>query len=239
MLCLDFVYPTAAENLALDEALLLVAEELETPSEVLRFWEPERPYVVVGRSSRVALEVNHQECERRRIPILRRSSGGASIATAPGCLMYSLLLSHERRPAVRQINEAHRHVLETMVGALGALIPGIACRGTSDLVLGGRKVSGNSLQVKRSHVLYHGTFLYDFPVELAEACLAMPPRQPDYRAGRSHTEFIANLPVQPQQIKEALRRAWKAEELVVDCPRELAQLLVETKYRNGAWTYRH
>ncbi len=67
--------------------------------------------------------------------------------------------------------------------------------GISDLVLGDRKFSGNSLRCKRDHFLYHGTLLYQFPLEQIGELLKMPARQPNYRQGRPHGEFVMNLPL--------------------------------------------
>src|SRR2546423_175049 len=54
----DLTLPTPAQNLAFDEALLEWAEESAGNDEYLRLWESPDPIVVVGRSSRVAAEVN-------------------------------------------------------------------------------------------------------------------------------------------------------------------------------------
>jgi len=216
---LDLTLPTPAENLALDEALLDQAEALPDPIETLRFWEPAAAAVVVGRSSSVAHEVCLEACRCDGVPILRRASGGAAVVIGPGCLMYALVLSLRRRPALHAVNAAHRFVLGTLAAALGTLSPGVRCRGISDLTLGEKKFSGNSLRVKRENLVYHGTLLYDFPLESLDRYLAMPPREPDYRKGRPHREFVVNLPVAPAAIREAIRTAWAATDLCIDWPR--------------------
>src|SRR5258705_11573433 len=99
----DHRLPTPAENLAFDEALLEWAEQGSSDGEFLRLWESTQPMVVVGRSSRVAKEVNEQYCGQEGIPILRRFSGGAAIVTGPGCLMYALVLSYAVRPELKDI----------------------------------------------------------------------------------------------------------------------------------------
>ena len=50
----------------------------------------------------------------QRIPILRRSSGGAAIVAGPGCLMYAVVLSYEARPELRDISRAHAFVLDRL-----------------------------------------------------------------------------------------------------------------------------
>ena len=61
-------FPTPAENLAADEALLDLAENEGV--ETLRIWESAIPFVVLGLSNHVAHEVAVAACAQRGIPIL-------------------------------------------------------------------------------------------------------------------------------------------------------------------------
>jgi lipoate-protein ligase A len=246
MRLLDHTCATAAENLALDEALLELAErsaDTDGPTatsfanlEVLRLWEPAEPLVVVGRSSQLAVEVDEAECARRGISILRRGSGGAAIVTGPGCLMYAVVLSYRQRPGLRSLDVAHRTVMETLRGALAAVVPGVQFQGTCDLTLDGCKFSGNSLRCRREHLLYHGTLLYDFPLELIAACLRSPPRQPNYRAGRGHRSFVANLPIGREQLRQLVIDAWQADRPYGPVPLELVEQLAREKFLDPTWT---
>jgi len=237
MECLELTLPTAAENLALDEALLEEAEQGGPPRETLRLWESPEMAVFVGRSSRVNLEVRMDVCRELGIPIMRRISGGAAVVAGPGCLMYALVLSCELRPRLRAISRAHGDVLGAMVEALTPLASGVAMRGTSDLILepGQLKFSGNSVRCRRGHLLYHGTLLYNFPLERIERCLTMPPRMPDYRKSRPHGRFVANLPLGREAIRRALVSAWGAERLRKDWPTDRVARLVAEKYGRTEW----
>ncbi|MHB8863674.1 MAG: lipoate--protein ligase family protein [Pirellulaceae bacterium] len=230
--------PTPEENLALDEAILEQAECGAGPSEVLRLWEPSGPMVVVGRSSRVTVEVNQDMCRQAGIPILRRCSGGAAVVTGPGCLMYSVVLAYRHRPEMRVLEQAHGFVLGVLSRALGRLAPEVVMRGTSDLARGDRKFSGNSLRCKREHLLYHGTILYDFPLELIGRCLKVPPRQPAYRQQREHAAFVANFPATRDQLTACLQEAWGACERLATWPRQTVAELVATRYSQASWNLR-
>ena len=232
---LDHTCQTPEENIALDEALLEQAEASGEPNEMLRIWEPHAPLVVVGRSSRVDVEVNVEACRQRGIPILRRSSGGAAIVAGPGCLMYAVVLSHQRRPHLCAIDEAHRFVLTTILAALAKRTSGVARQGTSDLTLADRKFSGNSMRAKREHLLYHGTLLYDFPLPLIGHCLGTPPRQPEYRQAREHDRFVTNLPLPAAELRAVLVEAWQAREPLGDWPQALTRQLVAEKYSRQEW----
>src|SRR5262245_38971942 len=77
MRLVDLTLPGAAENLALDEALLLEAEA-GRGGEVLRFWEWPEPAVVLGSAGVVADDVDDPACTADGVPVLRRSSGGGT-----------------------------------------------------------------------------------------------------------------------------------------------------------------
>ncbi|MFW6125025.1 MAG: lipoate--protein ligase family protein [Pirellulales bacterium] len=230
---LDLTLPTVAENLALDSALLDEAEAAEHALETLRIWESPETAVVVGRSSRPEVEVDLAACRREGVAVLRRDSGGAAVVIGPGCLMYALVLSQHRTPGLRRIDAIHGSVLGQLGRALKPLVPGVTPRGTSDLAVGGRKVSGNSVRIKRQHFLYHGTLLYDFPLERIGRLLRRPPRMPEYRAGRPHEQFVTNLPVAAGALIEALRVGWQADRVDGDWPRQGVERLVAEQYERG------
>src|SRR5271156_784636 len=75
---LDLTLPSPAENLACDEALLDACEE-NGGEEVLRFWEAREKIVAVGYANKIATEVNVENCRAKKIPILRRCSGGGTV----------------------------------------------------------------------------------------------------------------------------------------------------------------
>jgi lipoate-protein ligase A len=229
---------TGPENLALDEALLDDAEAgPPVEGETLRVWESPQPMAVIGRSSRAAEEVDLEACASLDIPVLRRSSGGAAVVAGPGCLMYAVVLSYARRPALKFIDYTHRFVLEQIASAVRQQIPEVRLAGISDLAWRDRKISGNSVRCKRSHLLYHGTLLYNFPLDLLETCLRTPPRQPDYRRQREHIDFVTNIPLDVDLFVQSLVNQWQATPST-NWPRERVKKLVAETYGRDEWNMR-
>ena len=235
MQLLDLTLPTVPENLALDEALLDEAEVAGRALETLRLWEPAQTMVVVGRSSKIAAEVDDEACRADGISVYRRTSGGAAVVTGQGCLMYAVVLSYQLEPGLRAVDVAHRHVLGRIVTALRRWLPGVSCRGVSDLALGDLKFSGNSVRCKRDHLLYHGTVLYQFPLVKISRYLKMPPRVPDYRGDRAHDSFVMNLPLDRMHIRHALVDAFQATESRAEWPQALTAQLVGERYARPEW----
>jgi lipoate-protein ligase A len=236
MQLLDLTLPTPQENVALDEALLEATEAGEV-TEVLRLWESPQPIVVVGRSSRAHEEVDLPACRRLGVPVLRRASGGAAVVGGPGCLMYGLVLPYAGREHLRLIDELHRHVLGRIRAAIGSLVRGVEHIGICDLAIGGQKFSGNSVRCKRDHFLYHGTVLYGFDLALIERLLKMPPRQPEYRDGRPHREFLANITVSSNDLRRVIAAAFDAAKPLAEWPREQTAELVATRYGQESWNF--
>lgn len=238
---LPLTLETPAANLALDEALLDAAVDGQLPGEVLRLWESPGYFAVLGRSSPLS-EVHAETCRRDDVAVLRRASGGATILTGPGCLMYAVVLDAERRPELRSVDRAHELVLDTIAAALAPFALGIARHGTSDLTIPAEragdppvKFSGNSLRLKRGHLLYHGTLLYDFPLDQVETWLAAPARQPKYRGERDHRQFVTNLPATRAALEAAFTAAWEANEPLANWPRDRTAELAATRYSTLEW----
>jgi lipoate-protein ligase A len=233
---LDPTLPSPAENLALDEALLLEAEA-ERMGEVLRCWELPAYAVIVGSGGSIAEEVNEAACTADGVPILRRCSGGGAVLLGPGCLCFSLVLSYERE-SIRDLRRSYVYILERIKQSLLPIAPGVVLAGTSDLALGELKVSGNSQRRLSRFLLHHGTLLCGLDCSRMERYLPPPKRQPAYRQGRDHRSFMTNLPASSGTLRQALRRAWEAHGELADWPRSLTAELSRDKYTQREWTHR-
>ena len=235
---LDLTFADPASNLACDEALLELCEKNEEDG-FLRIWEPEHYFVVLGYSNKVASEVNVTACEAKGIPIFRRFSGGGTVLQGPGCLNYSLAVNNERLGIPADLTASYRFVLERHLKfCAGQSCETVQIQGISDLTLDGRKFSGNAQHRKRSR-LFHGTFLLSFDITLIEKYLAMPSRQPDYRRGRSHEAFLCNLSVAPNDVRQALKQTWEANEPLHEIPVDRIKALVRERYSQDAWNFKY
>jgi lipoate-protein ligase A len=230
---LDLTLPTLAENLALDEALLLQAEA--GGPEMLRLWQWPQHAVVLGAGGRVADDVDVEACRADDVPLARRASGGGTVLLGPGCLLYTVVLAFDCDPALQALLPSFQWVL----GRIVAMLPDLALRvqGSSDLTLDDRKVSGNAQQRKRDHFLQHGTLLYAFDVDAVACYLKAPPRQPDYRRQRSHRDFLTNLPLSAAALTQALRHAFGAA-TPGHWSAETVRQLVQEKYARPEWIER-
>jgi lipoate---protein ligase len=233
---LDLAFTDPASNLACDEMLLEMVEADDCIDGILRVWQPETYFVVLGHSNRLSAEVNISACAVATVPILRRISGGGTILQGPGCLNYSLALNCEAH-GIKNVMGAFRYVLDPHRQLIGKLMGTEICiDGISDLTSAGRKFSGNA-QYRKSHaVLVHGTFLLNFDLSMIERCLQIPPKQPEYRFNRCHRDFVTNLNIEARCVLELLSECWNADGKLNDIPWERIDSLVRSRYGTADWT---
>ncbi len=219
---IDTSFPTPEQNLAADEFLL------DQEQEVLRFWEPNSYFVVLGHSNKIKAEVKSTE-----IPVFRRVSGGGCVLQGPGCLNYALVLDSSR-PGLEKIDSTNRAIMEKNRNALLLLLPDVQIQGVSDLTLHNLKFSGNAQRRKHRFILFHGTFLLTMDLTMVEKVLNMPEKQPDYRKNRPHGGFIANVPVESAAIKDCLKTEWQASGPDVPLPATALDVLAQ-KHTDPNW----
>ena len=236
---IDLTLASPAENVACDETLLDLCEH-DSFDEVLRTWESNEPFIVVGYGNHVDLEVDRAACEKDGVPVIRRCSGGGAVVQGPGCLNYSLMLQIHRHAEVASITSANCSIMKRNAAVISKLLGREASiEGYTDLTLDGRKFSGNAQRRKRTHLLFHGTFLLDsFDFALISRYLKHPSREPEYRGTRTHDEFVTSVALNAEQVRSALRREWGAAKELSALPDEPLRTLLATRYSHREWNFK-
>lgn len=171
-----------------DDAFLAGAEAAGRPA--LRVYRPAETVVVLGAGSRPEREVNLPAAARAAVPVVRRPGGGCAVLLDPGNVIVSVALPLAAAPGIRS---TFGRVSGWMIAALARLgLPGVEVAGVSDLTLEGRKIGGSCLHRGRL-AYFSGTLLVGGRIGLMEELLPHPPREPEYRQGRPHREFLLNL----------------------------------------------
>lgn len=237
---MEFVnlYPDTPEgNLALDELLLDKAERGEM-GESLRFWEPDQYFVVLGRACKVSREVNVEKCRKDGVKVLRRASGGGTVLQGKGCVNYSLVLSYGRSPEMKTISSCYEKILGDISSAICGeeqfeVLP------LCDIAFRGKKFSGNAQCRKKRYFLHHGTILLDLDIDKIEKYLKHPPKEPEYRQGRKHGDFLANINKSRDVLENAIKGVFSGADALVWEPHKRftqdLERLVRKKYSRDEW----
>ena len=172
--------------------------------------------VVLGYGNVPEKELHVVACQQRGIPMHRRSSGGGAVYLDAGCLNYSLLLPIDSHAALASVPATNQWVMECQRKILSSLLEGaVTCEGDTDLAWEGIKVSGNAQRRLRQACLFHGSILCQASLEDMVQVLSHPSREPTYRQGRPHAQFVRNTELDPAELAEAMLRAWCGQKKVI------------------------
>jgi len=217
MILRDISFVSPQENILFDDVLLDLAEK-EEQGEMLRLWESKEIFIVLGRIGKEQEELNMEHVKKDRIPVLRRSSGGGTVVQGRGCLNYSLILEKAKHRQLQDIRGSYQFILGRIISILKKEKIDAQFMPISDIALvsSQKKISGNAQKRGRKFLLHHGTILYDFPIEAIEKYLAFPKDMPPYRQGRSHRDFVTNLGLSLDRVKEILKQPFPVDRVVND-----------------------
>lgn len=239
--CLELSHAGVARELAIDEALLIEADA-GRGRPLLRFWEPTGYAVVLGASCRMGEDVHVDACREDGVPIWRRSSGGGTVVVGPGALSVTVILPESAAPGLSAVDQAQHHVLDWIARSIRHAGPPVTLAGRGDLVLFDRKCGGSAQRRLKDWFMIHCSILYDFPLARITRYLMIPRRQPDYRQGREHHDFLSNLGLPRTILMETIRGACLSGasrfQALPSAPLALVESLMAEKFANRTWIER-
>ncbi|MBZ0266211.1 hypothetical protein K8I28_16255 [bacterium] len=164
--------------------------------------------IVLGRGSKFNLEVNREEYFNDPIKVYQRRGGGCAVVLDPGNIIVSVALV---APGLKQTKEYFQRCTDWMIlGMKKCGVGKVYQDGISDLVMDNRKIAGSCVWRSKDIFYYSVSLLVDADLSLIDRYLLHPPREPEYRQGRSHSEFVTNIfdesnPSNRQTLMECLK----------------------------------
>ncbi|MFB0569692.1 MAG: biotin/lipoate A/B protein ligase family protein [Nitrososphaeria archaeon] len=223
-----------ALNLALDEALLLAAND-EQEADTLRLWRNQN-CVVLGRREDAAREVNLEEAARHGTKIARRFTAGGTVYHDLGNLNWTLVFHRDTRVFAGWSNiRGMFHALsEPLVEALTDAGADAKFQPPNSINVHGRKISGMAAYLRSDSILCHGTLLVTTNLTRLEALL----RNPRFQMTTLQRELGE---VDIREIAEAVKRSYEArvDRFITTSPSaeelRLASYLKKSKYCTDSW----
>lgn len=164
---LDTKNSSAAMNMAIDEAVMLSG----TPT--LRFYGWEPPAVSIGYFQGIEQEVDLAACKRLGVDVVRRLTGGGAVFHDKE-LTYSIIIPEKDNIVSRNILESYGQICGFVVEGLRKLGLPAEFKPINDIVVNGKKVSGNAQTRRGGMILQHGTVLLEADVKKMFSILKVP-----------------------------------------------------------------
>ena len=131
-----------------------VARTKPAESEYFFMWQVE-PSVIFGRNQLIENEVNIPYCRSHGIRMYRRKSGGGCVYADMSNIMFAYITPDEN------VSLTFNKYIDLVVGTLRKLGVPAEASGRNDILIHGRKVSGNAFYHIPGRSIVHGTMLYD------------------------------------------------------------------------------
>lgn len=175
-------------------------------------WQPDGTYIVLGRANEEEFSVFSGKAIEDNIRVCKRPSGGESVVLTPNMIVFSLKINIIKLSRPRNIFKIINDHLISSFNEIG--INNLDSRGISDLSINNRKILGSSMYLKNNILFYHAVLNVKENISIISKYLKHPKREPDYRAGRDHKEFVTSIwaegyKIDIQQLSSAINKAIK------------------------------
>lgn len=162
------------------------ARQLNDGDDLFFLWQVE-PSVIFGRNQDIASEVNLDYCRQHGIAFYRRKSGGGCVYADKSNVMMSYITRSD------EVTTTFSRYMEMVTAVLREL--GIAATSTenNDVLIDGRKVSGNAFYHIPGHSIVHGTMLFDTNMEHMLNAITPPQTKLDTHGVKSVRQRITLL----------------------------------------------
>lgn len=223
-------------NLALESALMASVRKNEM---ILYLWQNDNT-VVIGRNQNVRKECNLTNIRKDGVTIVRRPSGGGAVYHDLGNQNYTFLCASGNYDVSRQTAVICRALAEAGIRA--------EISGRNDILVNGRKISGNAYYHHNGCSYQHGTLLVCSDLSKMPAYLNPDPGKLKAKGVDSVRSRVMNLSeVKPDLTPELLRNllvkaceevyGLHAEERPQPDPEVFADYL--RMFTSDEWTYGH
>lgn len=153
-------------------------------------WQPEKLIIALGRSDTIENSVEIDEANKINVKIIKRPSGGHTVVLSPKTIVVSIIFTNKDLNTKKIFKTANK-LITASLEELG--VKEINEKGISDLCIKDKKILGSSIYKKADKVLYHAVINHSEDIILIQKLLKHPRKEPEYRAGRSHKDFVTSI----------------------------------------------
>ncbi|MFC2142812.1 biotin/lipoate A/B protein ligase family protein [Candidatus Aenigmatarchaeota archaeon] len=231
-------------NLALEEACISSVKSGKVLP-TIRFYEWKNSSVVVGYFQKILDELDISACEKNKIDVTRRiTGGGAMYLDTVGEVTFSVIAPASMLPG---INESYREVCGWLVNGLKNIGLSAEFRPINDVIINEKKISGSAMTRRGNVVMLHGTLLHKVDPDrmfkfLTPSGKKLSDKQikniKEYVTAVSHHSEISKKELVDEIIYAFIRGKnieesdWTRTEL------KTATALVDNKYKTKEWVFR-
>jgi lipoate---protein ligase len=182
MLCIHLKNNDPYFCLAAEEYLVRNFEE-----DIFMLWQSHNT-VIVGKHQNLLAEINYPFCWKNNITLARRISGGGTVFHDAGNVNFTFI-----RNVMSPAEISFKQFTQPIVDTLARIGIKAETSGRNDLMVEGKKISGNAEHVFKNRVLHHGTLLFNSDLENLGQALKVVPGKYQSKAIQSNRSEVVNI----------------------------------------------
>lgn len=195
------------------------------------------PAVIVGINQNTVQEVNLDYTTSHGIKVVRRQTGGGAVYHDLNNLCYTVIAPF------RENVDNYRRFTAPVIEYLNTLGVKAEFSGRNDIVVGGKKISGNAQTVSGGRIMHHGTLLFDTDMTALTFALKPNKLKTESKGIKSVRARVTNIKqylpdMTVEEFKNGLKEYFKktCEEYVLN-KNDIAEIdkLVRDKYSLYEW----
>lgn len=171
-------------NLALEQYAF---DTLSADQDIFMLWRNDNS-IIVGKHQNTVAEVNAPFVQEKNITVVRRLSGGGAVYHDLGNVNFTFIVKVGDLGAFDFAS-----FCRPVMRALGEFGVTAEINGRNDMVIDGKKFSGNAQYCKKGRVMHHGTILYDSNLGIVGEALVVPKDKIESKGLKSVRSRVANV----------------------------------------------
>lgn len=227
-------------NLAIEEYAL---RNLDINETYLLFYINE-PSIIIGKNQNTIEEINTEYVEENRIHVVRRLSGGGAVYHDLGNLNFSFITKDDGESF-----QNFRKFTEPVIQALHKMGVAAELSGRNDILVEGRKISGNAQFSTRGRMFSHGTLMFDSEIDNVVAALRVKKDKIESKGIKSIRSRVANISefLDRKMTMDEFRKLLLVsifggedqinEYVLTDEDWEQIKIISRERYQNWDWNY--
>lgn len=154
-------------------------------------WQPDKIYLILGQSNTIGESLNNEQVEKDEVAVYKRPSGGQTVILTANTLVISTTIT-----AIKFVNpDIYFKTINNLIISIlqNAGIKNLLLKGISDIAIGEKKIMGSAIYRNHQKVFYHSVLNVAEKTDLMEKYIKHPVKEPDYRLGRPHANFVTSI----------------------------------------------